>query len=58
MNGIETLRGAGYQTGDIYGAPYDWRLAPADGLTQARRPGKSCMDPVASARKSSSPQSM
>ncbi len=37
---IGALRGAGYQPDvDIYGAPYDWRLAPADGLTQVRRPG-------------------
>ena len=34
---ISALRGAGYQAGqDILGAPYDWRLAPSDGLVEAR----------------------
>lgn len=35
---IASLQGAGYQLGqNIYGAPYDWRLSPSDGLTQVRR---------------------
>ena len=34
---IDALRRAGYQAGqDILGAPYDWRLAPSDGLVEAR----------------------
>lgn len=34
---INMLRRAGYQAGqDILGAPYDWRLAPSDGLVEAR----------------------
>jgi len=44
---IGALRGAGYQPGvDIYGAPYDWRLAPADGLTQVRHPGHAAPVPL------------
>jgi len=41
---IASLQGAGYQLGqDIYGAPYDWRLSPSDGLTQVRRLGLRCV---------------